>query len=95
MNKAEFTTAVMAKVKEDDIKCAAAANRVIDAVFDVIKEEVANGGKVSIANFGTFESVQRAEKTCINPATGETMTVESKVVPKFHAGKGFKDAVKK
>lgn len=95
MNKAEFTEAVIGKVKPNDIKNKAAADRLIDAVFDVIKEEVVNGGSVTISNFGTFKAVQRAEKVCMNPNTKEKFTVAAKMSPKFVPGTGFKAAVNK
>lgn len=95
MNKSEFTDAVVARVKPDDIKCAASADRVIAAVFDVIKDEVASGGKVTISNFGTFEAVERAEKIGHNPRTGESLVIAAKKSPKFVPGKGFKEAVNK
>lgn len=67
MNKAEFTEAVMSKVNDGDVKNKAAADRIIDAVFDVSKNEVANGETVTIVNFGTFKAVDKAERDFINP----------------------------
>lgn len=66
MNKAEFTEAVMSKVNDGDVKNKAAADRIIDAVFDVIKNEVANGETVTIVNFGTFKAVDKAERETLS-----------------------------
>jgi DNA-binding protein HU-beta len=93
MNKAEFTEAVVSKVKPNDVASKAAANRIIDAVFEVIKDEVANGGEVAIANFGTFKAVDRAARVARNVSTGKTINVPAKKSPKFVPGKGFKQAV--
>ena len=56
-------------------------------------DEVKGGGKVQLIGFGTFESVQRAERQVRNPQNGEAMTVPAAVVPKFKPGKAFKDAL--
>lgn len=93
LNKAELIEAVAAKVKPNDIKNKTAADRIINAVFDTIREQVVAGETVTIANFGTFKAVQRAEKTCINPNTKEKFVAPAKIMPKFTPGNGFKDAV--
>jgi DNA-binding protein HU-beta len=93
MNKAEFTDAVVSKVKDGDVKNKAAADRIIDAVFEVIKDEVVKGETVTIANFGTFKAVDRAERVRVNPQTHEKFTAAAKKSPKFVPGKGFKEAV--
>jgi DNA-binding protein HU-beta len=95
MNKAELTEAILANAKEGDIKNKAAAHRIVDGIFDIIKNEVANGNEVAIANFGTFRTVDKSERTGLNPQTGESITIPAHKTPKFAPGKGFKDAVNK
>lgn len=65
----------------------------VDAVVQSIAEEVANGGKVSLVGFGTFESVKRNERKCRNLQTGEDMVVPAKMAPKFRPSKNLKEAV--
>lgn len=94
MNKAELTNAVMAKVT-GDVATKAAGARIVSAVLDTIKDEVAAGNEVSIVGFGTFKPVEKAARKGRNVATGEVIDIPAKTVPKFVAGKAFKDAVNK
>lgn len=58
-----------------------------------IKDTVAAGTTVTIPGFGTFKSVPVAERQCINPQTGEKMTVEAHNRVSFKAGTDFKSLV--
>jgi nucleoid DNA-binding protein len=89
MNKAELINEV-AKVVCVKKEAAAA----VDAVFGAIKRALKKGDKVAIAGFGTFGVAKRAARKARNPQTGAMIKVKAKKVPKFSAGKAFKDAVK-
>lgn len=89
MNKTELTAAVAEKTGLSKNAAAAA----VQAVTDVITEELKAGGKVQIVGFGTFEVTERAEREGRNPQTGESMTISASKAPKFKAGKALKDAV--
>lgn len=91
MNKADLV-AIVAEKADLTKKEAAAA---VDAVMTSIIEDVAAGNKVQLIGFGTFETSTRAEREGRNPQTGEAMAIPAIVVPKFKAGKAFKDAVNK
>ena len=67
---------------------------VLETAFDVIKEAVASGEKVSLVGFGVFEKRTRAEKKGTNPSTREPMVIPSTDVPYFRPGQEFKDEVK-
>ncbi|WEV71637.1 HU family DNA-binding protein [Lactobacillus sp. ESL0785] len=90
MNKSELTKQVAAKseLKQKD------AEKVIDTLIDTIKENLANGDKVQIIGFGSFEVRQRAERKGRNPQTGKTLIIPATQVPAFKPGKALKDAVK-
>ena len=91
MNKQELIGSVAEKAglsKKD-------AGSAVDAVLESIKDTVAGGDIVQLIGFGTFETVERAERTGRNPQTGEEMTIPSAIVPKFRPGKAFKEAVNK
>ena len=60
----------------------------------MIMEALKAGEKVQLVGFGTFEVRDRAERTGLNPATGETITIAASKVPAFKAGKGLKELVK-
>ncbi len=53
-----------------------------------------NGEKVTLVGFGTFMASERKAKEGRNPRTGEVISIPAMKVPKFVAGKGFKEAVK-
>lgn len=89
MNKAELVAAIAAKAEISKKDAEAAVN----AFMDTVKEEVADGGKVQLVGFGTFEQGTRAAREGRNPQTGEAISIPEQKVPKFKAGKAFKDAV--
>jgi len=70
------------------------ASTVLASTLDVIVESVANGDKVSLIGFGTFDSKHRAAREGRNPNTGEKLLIPESKMPTFSFGKGFKDAVK-
>src|SRR3990167_6014368 len=73
----------------------AAAEIALTTFIDTITDTLADGGKVAIVNFGSFESTQRKARTGRNPRTGEEMKIPAWVIAKFKAGKRLKDAVNK
>ena len=90
MNKAEIITKVAEKAelsKKD-------AEKALSAFTNVIAEALADGNKVQIVGFGTFEVTERAARIGRNPKTGESITIEASKSPKFKAGKELRDAVK-
>ena len=68
--------------------------KVITAVFDTIKQQLADGGEVSIVGFGVFHVSERAERQGRNPQTGETLTIPATKNPSFRPGTPPKEAVK-
>lgn len=67
--------------------------KVYNATFELIKEEVSKGNKVSISGFGTFDISERGEREGRNPATGEAITIKASKSVKFKAGKELKEKV--
>lgn len=67
----------------------------LNAILDTIVECVANDEKVAFKDFGCFEAKNRAEKKCLNPATGKLMDLPAYKTPVFKAGKAFKNRVNK
>jgi DNA-binding protein HU-beta len=57
--------------------------------------EVANGEKVQIIGFGSFERKERSERTIKNPRTQEKMKVPASKHPSFSAGSIFREKVNK
>ncbi|SFB88396.1 DNA-binding protein HU-beta [Alkalibacterium subtropicum] len=70
------------------------ATAAVEAVFESIKDTLADGEKVQIIGFGNFEVRDRAARKGRNPQTGEEIQIPATKVPAFKAGKALKDAVK-
>jgi DNA-binding protein HU-beta len=72
----------------------AEVGRTIDATIKVIREAVANGQRVSLVGFGTFERRRRNQRIARNPRQPQTpIVVPPRDLPWFTPGKEFKDAV--
>ncbi len=91
MNKAELIAAVAEKTglsKKD-------TEAVVSASIDVITESLAQGEKVQLVGFGSFETKARAARIGRNPRTKEEIKIPASKLPVFKAGKALKDTVSK
>ncbi|MBG9982329.1 HU family DNA-binding protein [Aerococcaceae bacterium DSM 111022] len=66
----------------------------VEALFETIQETLAEGERVQVIGFGTFEVRDRAARKGRNPQTGEEIQIAATKVPGFKAGKQLKEAVK-
>jgi DNA-binding protein HU-beta len=89
MNKGELVDAVASKTEISKKNVEA----VISAAVEVIIDAVAEGDRVTLVGFGSFEPRIRQEREGRNPRTGEKMIIPETKVPAFSAGKVFKDRV--
>ncbi|MEB3249962.1 MAG: HU family DNA-binding protein [Microcystaceae cyanobacterium] len=89
MNKGELVHAVAERASVTKKE----ADAVITAAIDTIMEAVAEGDKVTLVGFGSFEARERKEREGRNPKTNEKMVIPATKVPAFSAGKLFKDKV--
>ncbi|MEJ6486778.1 HU family DNA-binding protein [Nostoc punctiforme UO1] len=89
MNKGELVDAVAAKTNITKKQ----TDEIISAFLSVVTEAVANGEKVTLIGFGSFERRDRSEREGRNPKTNEPMTIPATQVPAFSAGKQFKEKV--
>jgi DNA-binding protein HU-beta len=78
-----------------DFASHAAANRVVNGVFESIMQHLIDGDEVCVTGFGTFKVVDKAAGEARNPQTGEKIAVPAHKSPKFKAGASFKKAVNK
>ncbi len=69
------------------------AEKAIKAVFEEISQALAEGDKVQIIGFGTFEVRQRKAREGRNPRNNEPIQIEASKTPAFKAGKQLKDLV--
>ncbi|MFI6520708.1 HU family DNA-binding protein [Spirillospora sp. NPDC050679] len=89
MNRTELIENVAARAGSDP----AAARRHVDAVFDAIMETVADGGRVLVTGFGTFDRVARPARQARNPRTGQPIEVPAGDAARFRIGQTFKNRV--
>lgn len=89
MNKAELVDKVAEKANVTKKE----ADALITAFAESVVEAVAEGQKVTLVGFGSFEPRSRAEREGRNPKTGEAMKIPASTVPVFSAGKLFKEKV--
>ena len=91
MNKTELIAAVAEKTgltKKD-------AERVVNATFETIAQNLAAGNKVQVSGFGNFEVKARDARVGRSPRTKETIEIPATKLPAFKAAKALKDAVAK
>lgn len=91
MNKTELIAAVAEKTgaaRKD-------TEKTVNAVLDLIAEELAKGGRVQLVGFGAFETKHREPRIGRNPRTKETVEIPASTVPVFKAGKALKEKIDK
>lgn len=66
---------------------------VLKSFVTVSTAALKKGDSIALSGFGTFKSVHRDATTGRNPATGATINIPAKNVPKFKAAKALKDAL--
>ena len=91
MNKTELIAAVSqaAGLTKKDTE------RVINAAIDAITAALANGEKVQLSGFGSFEVKDREARVGRNPHTKESIEIPATKVPVFKASQALRDTVAK
>lgn len=92
MNKNELANAIADRM--DGVN-RAQAGAFLEALTGTVQEAVAEGEKVVIPGFGTWERKFAAARTATNPATGGTVDVPARYRASFKVGSVFKGAVLK
>lgn len=87
MNKTQLID-VVAKATDLKKKDAEAA---VGAVLEAISAALADGDKVQLVGFGTFDVKERAARECRNPATGAKVQVPASKNAGFAASKALKE----
>ncbi|MDD3284256.1 MAG: HU family DNA-binding protein [Patescibacteria group bacterium] len=91
MNKVELINTIASKINltKKDIE------NVINSFEEIVINVLQKGDKVTLTGFGGFEARIMKSRTGVNPQTGAKIVIPTTTVPKFRAGKSFKDALKK
>lgn len=90
MNRKELVEAIL-KNKELNHLTKKEADAFLSTTLEVIKKSVKKGDDVSLIGFGTFTKTRRAARMGVNPSTGEKIKIKAKTLPKFRAGKAWKE----
>ncbi|ACB54415.1 DNA binding protein HU [Crocosphaera subtropica ATCC 51142] len=90
MNKEQLVKAIAAETGQPQ----SVVTKILNATTETIVETVANGDKITLVGFGTFEPRDRKERQGKNPQTGEPLTIPATTIPAFSASKAFKEKVK-
>ena len=69
------------------------ADRAVKAFTDAVIGALCKKEKVALVGFGTFSTVDVAEKSGTVPGTTKTYTKAAHTAPKFKAGQTLKDRV--
>jgi DNA-binding protein HU-beta len=67
----------------------------VRALLKTIMQVVADGSKVTLVGFGSFEPKVRSAREGRHPKTGDTVQIPAARVPSFSAGKTFREVVNK
>ena len=71
------------------------AEQAVNAMFEALGKAMAEGEKITISGFGTFEVRERAERQGLNPRTREPITIAASRSIVFKPGKSRRTPCKK
>ena len=91
MNQTELIEQVATEAKLTKTQ----AQEAVKALLKTVMQVVADGNKVTLVGFGSFEPKVRSARDGRNPKTGEEIHIPEARVPSFSAGKTFMEAVNK
>jgi integration host factor subunit alpha len=59
------------------------AAKIVESVFDIMKESLANGEKIKISGFGNFAVKDKKSRRGRNPQTGDEIEISARKVLTF------------
>jgi integration host factor subunit beta len=89
MNKSELVVALQ---KDLDLPLRK-TEEIVDTMFDQMSRTLANGDRIEIRGFGSFEVRDYPGYAGRNPKTGDLITVADKRLPFFKAGKELRERI--
>ena len=90
MNKAELVE----KIANQIGLTRKTSREAVDAIISAIIDSLAEGERVTLVGFGTFQVMERKARRGVNPQTGESIQIPAKNVPKFRPGKSLREKVR-
>ena len=91
MNKTELVSAMAERLGASKKH----SEEALTVALDLITEALAEGEKVQLVGFGSFEVRERAPRIGRNPRTKEAVEIPATTVPVFKAGKALKEKIDK
>jgi DNA-binding protein HU-beta len=89
LKKTEFIEAIAEKADVPKSQ----AQKVFDAVEQVVTDTLKGGDEVQITGFGKFYVREQKARDGRNPQTGEKMRIPAQKVPTFSAGNSLKESI--
>lgn len=71
------------------------AYKMVDVVFDEIRDALINGEEVKFAGFGTFKILEKNARMGRNPKTGASAIISARRVATFRPSNEFRERVAK
>lgn len=65
----------------------------VDSVFMIIKDTLADGETLKVSGFGVFSVKEKSDRKGRNPQTGADITINARKILKFRASAMLKKAV--
>jgi integration host factor subunit alpha len=69
------------------------SEKIVEAIFDVMKENLAHGEKVKISGFGSFVVNEKKARRGRNPQTGDEIEISARRVLAFKPSQVLKKAL--
>ena len=67
--------------------------RIVDSLFEIIKDDLGKGHDVMISGFGKWAVKAKKKRRGRNPQTGEDLTIDARRVVTFKSSTVLRDAV--
>lgn len=90
MNKREISE----KISKDLLIKKFEVYHFIDLMIEIIVDNLAEGKKIVLSNFGTFKVIKRNNKRVINPNNKKPLIIPAKKIVKFLPSKNLKKLMK-
>lgn len=70
------------------------AESVVDDFCDIVIDNLKMGNTISIYGFGCFDILERKERRCPHPISGDPVSIPAHWIPRFYPGALMRRAVK-
>lgn len=91
MTKADLVRMIFEKVGLPKVE----AQKIVETIFETIKQTLSEGESVKISGFGTFNVKRKRERRGRNPQTGDELQITARKVVVFKPSNIVKDIVKR